>query len=92
MQVSDSVGRTRIGDAIPSSAPEGTVEAWLRPDGEAVAVNGPFGVVEWNLDPDALAAAACELAGRNLTPAEWSTYLGDDQEYEPTCPDYPAAS
>jgi hypothetical protein len=92
VQVYDSVSRTRIGDAIPSSAPEGVVEAWLRPDGKAVAVNGPFGLVEWNLDPDALAAAACELAGRNLTLAEWSTYLGDDQEYEPTCPDYPAAS
>ena len=29
VQVYDSVSRTRIGDAIPSSAPEGTVEAWL---------------------------------------------------------------
>ena len=68
------------------------VEGWLRPDGAAVAVNGPFGVLEWTLDPEALAAAACVMAGRNLTLAEWSTYLGDDQEYEATCPDYPAAS
>ena len=92
VQVYDTASRTRIGEAIPAAAVNGMVEGWLRPDGAAVAVNGPFGVLEWTLDPDALAAAACEMAGRNLTLAEWSTYLGDDQEYEPTCPDYPAAS
>ncbi len=90
VQVYDSVSRTRIGDAMPSSTAEGVVEAWLRPDGAAVAVNGSFGVVEWNLDPGVLAAAACELAGRNLTVAEWSTYLGDDLAYEATCEGYPS--
>ena len=92
VQVYDTASRTRLGDAIPAAAADGMVEGWLRPDGAAVAVNGPFGVLEWTLDPEALADAACVMAGRNLTPAEWSTYLGDDQEYQATCPDYPAAS
>lgn len=90
VQVYDMASRTRIGDAIPAAAADGMVEGWLRPDGAAVAVNGRFGVLEWTLDPKDLAAAACELAGRNLTLAEWSTYLGD-QEYEPTCAELPAA-
>jgi hypothetical protein len=65
------------------------VEGWLRPDGAAVAVNGPFGVLEWTLDPEALAAAACQLAGRNLTRAEWATYM-TGEPYEQTCAAYPA--
>ena len=77
VQVYDMASRTRIGEAIPAAADSGMVEGWLRPDGAAVAVNGPFGVLEWTLEPEALAAAACEIAGRNLTRAEWSTYLGD---------------
>jgi hypothetical protein len=91
VQVYDMASRTRIGEAIPAAAPEGVVQGWLRPDGAAVAVNGPFGVLEWTLDPEALAAAACELAGRNLTRAEWATYL-PDQPYRRTCPDYPAGT
>jgi hypothetical protein len=31
---------------------------------------------------------ACAVVGRDLTPAEWSTYL-PEQEYEPTCSDLP---
>ena len=33
--------------------------------------------------------AACRLAGRNLTPAEWAPYLGDLAPYRATCPSYP---
>jgi len=91
VQVYDMASRTRIGEAIPAAADNGMVEGWLRPDGAAVAVNGPFGVLEWTLEPKALAAAACELAGRNLTRAEWATYL-PDQAYGRTCPDYPAGT
>jgi hypothetical protein len=91
VQVYDSASRTRMGEAIPAAAPDGMVEGWLRPDGAAVAVNGPFGVLQWTLDPATLAVAACEMAGRNLTLAEWSTYLGDEQKYEPICPGFPSA-
>jgi DNA-binding SARP family transcriptional activator len=60
----------------------------LRPDGQAVLVNAPAGVAEWSLEPDRLAAAACQLAGRNLTVAEWATYMGEER-YHRTCPAYP---
>jgi hypothetical protein len=89
VQVYDMASRTRIGEAIPAAAADGMVEGWLRPDGAAVAVNGPFGVLEWTLDPEALAAAACQLAGRNLTRAEWATYM-TGQPFEQTCAAYPA--
>ena len=50
------------------------VSATLRPDGKALAVTGAKGVLVWNLDPSALARAACQLAGRELTAVEWRTY------------------
>jgi hypothetical protein len=48
-------------------------------------------VAEWTLDAGELAAAACQLAGRNMTNAEWATYL-PDESYRRTCPDYPAGT
>ncbi|GAA1477125.1 hypothetical protein GCM10009623_15710 [Nocardioides aestuarii] len=86
----DSEDWTRVG-SIPAETAMNFPEAFLRPDGEAVAANGRFGVVEWDLDPDRMAQAACRLAGRNLTVAEWQTYFGDDA-YRRTCPQFPAGS
>jgi DNA-binding SARP family transcriptional activator len=90
VQLYDTDTWTRLA-LIPSAAPEGINEGWLRPDGKAVAVNTEHGVVEWTLEPDRLAAAACVMAGRNLTRPEWATYL-PDQRYRRTCPDYPAGT
>jgi DNA-binding beta-propeller fold protein YncE len=89
VQVYDMDTRSRLGDPIPSAAREGMVEGWLRPDGAVIAVNGPTGIVEWTIEPTAAAEAACVFAGRNLTPAEWVTYLGAGETYHRTCPDYP---
>jgi WD40 repeat protein len=61
---------------------------YLRPDGQAVLVNTPAGLTEWSLEPEHLASAACRVAGRNLTSAEWATYMGDSP-YQRTCPAYP---
>ena len=36
----------------------------------AVAIGGGDGIAIWDFDPDHLAAAACRLAGRNLTPTD----------------------
>jgi DNA-binding SARP family transcriptional activator/WD40 repeat protein len=83
----DTDAWTRLG-AIPVESP-GIQEGWLRPDGRVVAVNGRLGLAEWTLEPDELGAAACRLAGRNLTTTEWTTYMGDEP-YRRTCPDYPA--
>jgi WD40 repeat protein len=87
-QVFDSETWTRIG-AIPAHTPGSQIEGFLSPDGLAVLANGRLGVVEWDLDPEHMAEAACELAGRNLTRAEWQTYFGE-QPYRRTCPQFPA--
>ena len=53
--------------------------------GRAMLTNSPDGVLLWDLDPAHHAEAACRLAGRDLTRAEWTTYLGDVDPYEETC-------
>ena len=40
--------------------------------------------------PSEVGTAACRLAGRNLTQAEWDQYIGDLAPYTTTCPDHPA--
>jgi WD40 repeat protein len=47
-------------------------------------------VVVWNLDPATWGPRACELAGRNLTQAEWTLYIGGT--YHQTCPQWPSGS
>jgi len=39
----------------------------------------------WELDPEQWVAAACRLAGRNLTQDEWQRY-GPKDTYRTTCP------
>ncbi len=89
-QLFDSDTWTRIG-AIPADSPGSVREGFLRSDGDALLANGRLGVVEWDLDPEVMADAACELAGRNLTQAEWTTYLGDEP-YRQTCGEFPAGA
>lgn len=38
-----------------------------------------------DLQPDTLADWACTLAARELTPAEWTRYLGDGRPLAPRC-------
>lgn len=84
--------RIRLGDAIAESVPfvnnqfANLVGAWLAPDGKTLAVNQSNGVALWDLDAESLLRAACSFAGRNLTPSEWKTYLGDRAAYHKTCP------
>lgn len=75
---------TRLGDPIPTSAPL-VYPAYLRPDGEALAVTDEDGVVMWDLHPAHLERAACAMAGRNLTPTEWASYLPQLGDYRATC-------
>jgi DNA-binding SARP family transcriptional activator/WD40 repeat protein/energy-coupling factor transporter ATP-binding protein EcfA2 len=88
VSIYDIATRTRLGDPITTDLPltGGNGGPALRPDGNAVAVNGLGGLAIWDLDPEHLATAACGVAGRNLTRAEWDTYLGDLGEYRSTCP------
>ena len=39
----------------------------------------------WDLEPTHWLDAACQVAGRNLTPEEWDQYLGEFGPYHETC-------
>lgn len=43
-------------------------------------------IIFWNVDFDGWVSEACRIANRNLTPQEWSTYVGSGS-YRKTCPD-----
>lgn len=73
------VGQPFPGDSAPV----------LFPDGKTLAAGGPQGVVLWDLQPDRWEAAACRMAGRNLTLAEWRTFLPADARPRRTCPKWP---
>ena len=85
VSIYDVASGTRLGDPIPSASPF-IVPGFLRPDGDEVVVTEREGVAVWDIDPARMAEAACELAGRNLTQAEWDTYLGALGPYRTTCP------
>lgn len=56
--------------------------AHLAPDGQTLVTNAARGILIWNLDPDSFRSAACRLAGRDLTEAEWRRYVGDGPQVE----------
>lgn len=65
-----------------------TVGARAMPDGRTLVVAHPGGAVAtWDLRPAHLVDAACRLAGRNLTHAEWAELVGA-RRYRATCPEY----
>ena len=59
--------------------------AALRDDGGQLALGTGQGVVVWDLEPDQLVAAACRLAGRDLTREEWADHLSAFGPYHPVC-------
>ena len=73
-----------IGAPLPASDTGGSVHFF--PDGKHVL--GVFasgtGIV-WSVDPAAWAAKACSIAHRNLTPGEWTEFLGH-RSYRNVCP------
>ena len=86
LSIYDVASRSRLGDPIANEAP--ALTGGIRPDGKAVATNSPRGVTIWDINPDHLAHAACQVAGRNLTPTEWDTYLARLGNYRATCPNH----
>ena len=60
--------------------------AVLRSDGMQAAADTGQGIVVWDLDPAHWVDAACRLAGRNLTHAEWDQYIGDLAPYQTNLP------
>jgi DNA-binding SARP family transcriptional activator/WD40 repeat protein/energy-coupling factor transporter ATP-binding protein EcfA2 len=63
--------------------------AALRPDGAELALPTADGIAVWDLDPAHWEAAACRLAGRNLTREEWDDLIGDLAPYRALCPAVP---
>ena len=57
-------------------------------DGTQLAIGGGGGdsITIWDLEPGHWVEAACRLAGRNLTPDEWDSNIGDLARYRETCP------
>jgi hypothetical protein len=58
--------------------------AQFAPDGDLV-ITYLADAVKWPMDPRAWERFACRVAGRDLTPAEWSDLL-PDRDYRRTCP------
>jgi DNA-binding SARP family transcriptional activator/class 3 adenylate cyclase/WD40 repeat protein/energy-coupling factor transporter ATP-binding protein EcfA2 len=83
---------TQLGQTLRLDLPEGSLNlgATLRPDGRQLAAATEHGVQLWDLDPDAWRAAACHLAGRDLTRDEWERYMPRGEPYQATCPQWPA--
>ena len=80
----DVATRKLIGAGLPASNTGGSVQFF--PDGKHVL--GVFGSgtgIVWSVDPAAWAAKACSIAHRNLTPGEWTEFLGH-REYHNVCP------
>jgi DNA-binding SARP family transcriptional activator/WD40 repeat protein len=88
VSIYDVASGTRLGDPIPTAAPF-IYPGWLHPNGHTLAVTVREGVAVWNIEPEHLVAAACELAGRNLTETERTTYLRETNGRHATCPGYP---
>src|SRR5262249_10249690 len=90
--LNDIASGVALGDRMDVPGDEANAIA-LRPDGMELAVGGSreVGIQVWELDPEQWIAAACRLAGRNLTAEEWSTNLADLAGYRATCPQFVAA-
>ena len=73
----------RLDDLKPFGGPLDGYGAAISPDGTAVVLGGEV-AQHLTLDPDEWSDAACETAGRNLTPEEWEHYFGDEP-YHQTC-------
>jgi WD40 repeat protein/DNA-binding SARP family transcriptional activator len=80
----DVATRKLIGAPLPGSTTGGSVHFF--PDGKRVlGVFNPGTGIIWNVDPAAWKAKACSVAGRNLTRAEWVSFLGR-RTYRRVCP------
>jgi WD40 repeat protein len=89
LRIYDVPSRTQLGAPITvGDFPSG---AALRGDGLQAAIGTDHGIVLWDLDPEHWINGACNVAGRNLTRAEWDQYIGDLASYRTTCPQYPPA-
>ena len=84
----DTATGHRLGDALAGH--EGAVTGVAFGPGDRSLVSGgdDQGVLVWDVDVSSWASLACRVANRNLTPEEWSVYVGVGTR-RTTCPDLP---
>ena len=84
---------TREGQAIEIGGSEGSggLSAWYAPDGDVVGfasdADRPDAGVRWfslRAQPSSLLSIACQLAGSDITEAQWQRYVGD-RPYRHVC-------
>jgi WD40 repeat protein/DNA-binding SARP family transcriptional activator len=87
----DVAARTSYGAPLPGYTGNDS-EAFFSPDGShVVTVYGDGRAINWDIRPSSWEQKACAVAGRNLTRAEWTHYLGG-RSYTRTCPQFPAGN
>jgi WD40 repeat protein/transcriptional regulator with XRE-family HTH domain len=65
---------------------ETAIHLAISPDGKSLASASWDGTVRlWSIDPESWKERVCQIAGRNMTQAEWEQYL-PGYPYETTCP------
>jgi WD40 repeat protein len=79
----DLPARRRLGKSFPART-GGDAAAHFTPDGHVVIVYLGEGAI-WPTDPRVWQRYACQVAGRDLTRAEWSDVL-PDRDYRRVCP------
>lgn len=80
-------GRT-LGPQMPTPSQGLAAFSGRGADVSAYSGTGPARA-QWDLAPARVRTAACSLAGRNLTAAEWKRYLPTAGPRQRTCPRYP---
>jgi WD40 repeat protein len=82
VRVVDVGSGTQLGEPVRVDS---GVRSALRPDGAELLVPVGGALSLWDLRVGRWRAAACELAGRDVTQAEWATYLSGAGDYRRTC-------
>jgi WD40 repeat protein len=82
--IDTSTGR-RVGPSTPITELRSFVSGQITDD-ELLVFSPGQPAVAITTDPSEWARIACEVAGRDLTSAEWATYLGDMDGWRSTCP------
>ncbi len=90
VRVWSTESRRQLGGEIDAFAANGVVK-WS-PDGRLMAYPEVRGMRVWNYDTDSWPDIACEVAGRNLTIAEWDEFGPRTVDYRATCDQYDEAA
>jgi hypothetical protein len=79
--------RQQVGRPVTGHTAAAGDVAFLAAGARAVTSGADGTLIFWELRPQAWEAAACALAGRNFTRAEWAQFLAGP--YRRTCPQWP---